>query len=437
MIVRDLKRLALVVGPVLVLLFLSASLWHANPDFVRSRIGTLLDTHHVDTPPAATDDDSRPGPLPPHNETHNEIFSLSTFDSRYFPIEFGKYVFNPNIIPHPTRDETWIIMGQRYDDPNNRNFTCVELGCYARFVDGALVCVDEVRRFPIAPTPGGMCEGELTFLNLNDGPHDARVFYGPQKPYTMYGSQSGITCFGLWMQDFRQLVDWDAHEPDTPDDFKVGTEVQRPEPWAPVEKNWFIFWDKDDQMHAHYDMFPTRAFAKLSNDGSAGPDLAPAAALHGDELCMRRYLPKLPPRLESIHQATNSLKITLCNRADAGCKADDDNTFILTIIQHKTFYDWHGEYEPYVVLFYQRPPYELYAISKKSLWIHGRQRLSDTRTEMVYVTSINWKERGVRYHGYLDDVLFLGFGVEDKTSGGIDVRGADLLVDLGLCSAAS
>ena len=40
----------------------------------------------------------------------------------------------------------------------------------------------------------------------------------------------------------------------------------------------------------------------------------------------------------------------------------------------------------------------------------------------------------MKYHGYLDDVLYIAFGIEDERTGGIDVRARDLLGNLGLCS---
>ncbi|KAK4153589.1 hypothetical protein C8A00DRAFT_43530 [Chaetomidium leptoderma] len=331
----------------------------------------------------------------------------------YFDIRFGTDVYNPNIVPHPKFNNTWYIVGQLWadDDPAVHANHFYEAGCMAQFINGALM--------------------DIAGFNLNVGPRDARVFVGPQNPFITFGSNSGYTCLGLWIQDFRQLVDWE-YELMTNTDFKVGTALQRPGTYFPLEKNYFLFWDDHDQMHVHQDMYPKRMFASLERNGSTGPDLAPKAATF-DEKCLTRYMPKMPPDLESIHQATNSLKITMCNRADKKCSPHAGNTFIMAIIQHKTYYSYHSEYEPYVVLFQQRAPYELYAISKKPLWISGRKRHTGRATDMMYVTSVNWQERGVNYHGYLDDIAILGFGYEDKGSGGIDVRACDLLVDMGPC----
>jgi hypothetical protein len=46
---------------------------------------------------------------------------------------------------------------------------------------------------------------------------------------------------------------------------------------------------------------------------------------------------------------------------------------------------------------------------------------------------MNWKEHGLKYEGYLDDILIVGFGIEDGNTAGIDVTAEDLLFGIGLC----
>lgn len=228
----------------------------------------------------------------------------------------------------------------------------------------------------------------------------------------------------------------------------MSTELQRPGSYGPIEKNYFTFWDKDENIYAHYDVFPKRTFAKLSDDGSVGPDLAPAAA--DDEKCINKYMKGIFSKegvsheSESIHQATNSISITLCKRSDSACKVDDSNTFILNIFQHKKFYDGHAVYDPYVMLFQQQAPFAIHGISTKPFWINGRGMPGEWKdangkhsdqTEMLYVTSLGWKKAGQKYHGYIDDVLLILFGVEDSRSAGIDITAGDLLGDLGLCNS--
>ncbi|PWY72983.1 hypothetical protein BO70DRAFT_364752 [Aspergillus heteromorphus CBS 117.55] len=384
--------------------------------------------------------------------THHEVDSASTPDHGYFRIDFhSRIAINPSIIPHPTKPDTWIITAQLHynrTSPREDSVWYAELVCDAVFQDHdhnhgrTLRCIDPPFILPIAATDGesAHCTDALAYFALSIGPHDARVFYGPEAPYAIYGSNSAVTCFGQWVLDFRVLVDWPATDVVMDRGFRRATELQRPflTSYFPVEKNWFIFWDIDGAPYAHYDIAPTRAFAQLSPDGTVGPDLAPAAASTDTE-CLRRYLPALThPDHESIHQATNSLALTLCDRADPLCHPNDTNTLILTIFQYKSFVSFHSVYEPYVMLFRQRAPFEVYGISSKPLWIHGRgMSESDAdqgrQTEMLYVTSISWKTAGQKYHGFLDDVLFLAFGREDSDTAGMDLLAGDLLGGLGVC----
>jgi hypothetical protein len=85
----------------------------------------------------------------------------------------------------------------------------------------------------------------------------------------------------------------------------------------------------------------------------------------------------------------------------------------------------------------------IHAISSKPFWISGRGKpgenwssdpaISASQTQMMYITSVNWKERGLNYTGYLDDELMIAFGIEDKAAGGIDVTAEQLFKALNLC----
>jgi hypothetical protein len=115
------------------------------------------------------------------------------------------------------------------------------------------------------------------------------------------------------------------------------------------------------------------------------------------------------------------------------------------VFQHKSFYAFHSVYEPYIMLFQQTAPFQIHAMSTKPIWIHGRgkAKIPDglskeearnwNQTEMFYVVSVSWKMHGQKYHGYVDDVMFIAFGIEDERTAGIDVVAGDLLMNLGLC----
>lgn len=380
-------------------------------------------------------------PLPSPPEGYNYLQSLSTPDGRFFRTVFSDdgelEGMNPNIIPHPTKEGVFYLVALRVI--SSHWFS--ELTCEASFTrrGDQLQCHGPVMMAPIAVTKSAKCEGDIGFFTMNVGPHDARVFYGPEHPYMMWGSNSQYNCFGLWVQDFRLLVDW-PFPPGAGDPLRFPLDLPRPAPVGRIEKNWFMFWNDKREVYLHYDVHPQRAFAKLSQDGSVGPDLAPAVR-ERDSACLAAYMPQMgDPGMESIHQATNALEVILCKRDDSACLADDNGaskTFIMHIFQHKTFYEYHSLYEPYVMLFSNKAPFALHAISAKPFWIAGRQHhgaLKGHASEMFYVTSVNWKGVDNKYTGYLDDVLLLGFGFEDKAGGGLDVTAESLLGDLSYCA---
>lgn len=516
MLVRDIKRLLLVVTPIVTLLCVSIRLYYGRPPTFSSHVTDWLEEHavavfssdiypwqqtpsrpqhHESRPDEILDDPSKvtydsssdkdrvdshdrvdgsaalppepqlppPPPPPPLLDdvslTHQQLFSLASPDRKYFSVLFNTFdpnqeVMNPNIIPHPSLPDTWIVVAQR-QRTSTSGVHFAELVCNAAFSpDGsALACITPPIELPIAPTTGDQCTGDFAYFGLNIGPHDARVFHGLDAPYVIYGSNGRFTCFGMWVQDLRALLPdvrqptaapsflglslgggkVDEIDPSVP--FHAGTELARPPPYSTMEKNWFLFWDTAGTAYVHHDVAPRRVFTQLGTDGSAGPDLGPIAAAAGDDACMARLMPHVAPDLESVHQATNSLSITLCRRADPACVETDDNTFVVTLFHHKSFYHFHGQYEPYAMLFRRTAPFALYAVSTKPLWINGRARYDDYRgSEMVYVVSMGWKDRGLTWHGFLDDVVFLAFGIEDKRAAGIDVLAEDLLAGLGLCA---
>lgn len=389
---------------------------------------------------------------------HRKIYSLSTSDRKWFRIDWGGdfRAYNPSIIPHPTKADAYIVTALQVliaeYIPKN-----IELVCTAAFVDGVLKCLDPPTALPIVSVTGH-CKGDLSYFNYRPGPRDARMFYGPDAPYLMYGSVATYNCLGLYLQDLRMLVDDYRHEISEighEPAFGNGTELQRPPPVADIQKNWFIFWNPQNEAYVHQDIFPNRTYQKLSIDGSVGPELS-VQAQPNDKICMAKFMPDISNQMMPdasdahlhIHQATNSLSITTCKRSDPACVPTDDNTFLMTLFHYQTFWDWHAQYYPYLMLFKRNLPFEMHAVSRKSLWIHGKPLYTNTtdsvlrtgewvppgHTELFYVTSMNWKNQGNHYHGFIDDPLFIGFGIEDTRSGGMDVLGGDLLQDLGFCA---
>ncbi|RMZ88287.1 hypothetical protein DV736_g4494, partial [Chaetothyriales sp. CBS 134916] len=384
----------------------------------------------------------------PREFDYRRLSSLSSPNGSFWPINLGrKPGYNANVIPHPSNNKLWIVVVQ-HEQYHEEFDQSAELACNAAFVNGALHCRQDARPLPIERSIFGVCEDGLQFTNLRLGPRDARVFYGPEVPFLMYGSQSEYICIGLWIQDVRLMLDaFHRGRGLEVDLFRSATELRRINTTGPIEKNYFLFWDRQGTGYVHYNLWPKRSFAELQVDGSESEDMAGLTA-HKDNICMRKLMPPVAQESESIHQATNSLSITMCKRDETDCVPNDWNTYIMHIFHHKGYYAFHGVYEPFVVLFKNSAPFDLHAISKKPFWVEGRKNLTiasdsplyrkhpeyipENHTEFFYFTSMSWKTHGQKYHGFIDDELFLSFGIEDARSGVIDVRARDLLDDLAL-----
>lgn len=370
------------------------------------------------------------------------VSSKMTPDGKWFPIDFGDYgSYNPNLIPHPWKNDTWVMIAQGSQAPGDVQGAVysLELVCDATYTNGKMKCLRSPTTLPIASTVSDHCTEDLDWFNYFIGPNDPRVFFGPDRPYITYGSASQYTCLGQWIHDLRRLVRWNGKEVlDRTQRFFWPTELQRPQPYGGVEKNWFAFWDHSGEMYLHYNIYPSRSYARLSHDGAnITEDLAPLAASK-DEACLREYMPKLGEK-EHVHQATNSLAITMCPRASPDCESAND-TYIFTIFHHKQFHESHNLYEPYIMAFHNTPPFGIYAISSKPFWINGRGKPGESTTDrpidqsqMMYITSMSWKDQNMTYHGYMDDDLFINFGIEDSAAGSIDIVAGDLFTHLNLC----
>lgn len=162
MLVRELRRLLPFLVPLLLIVFL---LLRAYDD---SLVPLPSFNGNNPPPPPASDsaDESPASEKPLHNTleghpiagyaegAYREIFSVSTADKKFFPIKFDRqHSINPNVIPHPHLENTWIIVSQLQRSEVKDTVWFAELVCNAVFKDGALSCVDPPMILPISKTP--------------------------------------------------------------------------------------------------------------------------------------------------------------------------------------------------------------------------------------------------------------------------------------------
>ena len=161
MLIREVKRLLPFLIPLLVLLFLASRLYD-------KALIPLPSLNNVPSTPSSTESKNpekaekldRPPqqighPIAGYTEgAYHEILSVSTPDKKYFKIVFDKKEsINPNAIPHPFLDDTWIIVSQLQRSDVKNTVWFAELVCNAIFKNGNLSCVEAPMILPLTKTP--------------------------------------------------------------------------------------------------------------------------------------------------------------------------------------------------------------------------------------------------------------------------------------------
>ena len=137
-----------------------------------------------------------------------------------------------------------------------------------------------------------------------------------------------------------------------------------------------IFYTSSGESYIHYDLPNTRGgprgrtFAKLLGNGLTTPNLTDPL----ESPCLQELGEKEPDTVKrggTWHQATNSLRVILCNRADKGCKPTPANQVFLSLV-HRKFLNYLGlplRYERYFIVWEAQPPFHILGISKHPILV--------------------------------------------------------------------
>ena len=257
----------------------------------------------------------------------------------------------------------------------------------------------------------------------------------------------------------------------------------------PIEKNWLLFFPASGESYIHYDLSDPRSgprgrtFAKILGNGLTTTNLSDPL----EQPCLKELSEAEEPDNEkrggTWHQATNSLRLVLCNRFDASCKASTDNTVFFAVV-HRKFPNWLKlplRYERFFIVWQATPPFAMIGISQHPLlmanetasgWSASENwdddpanavRVAATKNKnpnatepfsgkdywayFTYTVSISYAwgrlsrknqigfgDEAMDMHvGYLDDEVVLGIGVDDKGQAFSRVKAADLVNCLMAC----
>lgn len=180
----------------------------SHADATTEEMTSLTQEAHTSKPPVMKPDEGASS-IHWDASAYIGVSSRMTEDKRWFSIDFGDHdSYNPNLIPHPWKNDTWVMIAQGLQAAGEVKgvIYSLELVCDATYRDGKMQCLRSPTSLPIASTVSDHCTDELDLFNSFIGPNDPRVFFGPDKPYITYGSASHYTCLGQWIHDLRRLV---------------------------------------------------------------------------------------------------------------------------------------------------------------------------------------------------------------------------------------
>jgi hypothetical protein len=230
-----------------------------------------------------------------------------------------------------------------------------------------------------------------------------------------------------------------------------------------IEKNW-MFFSTAASTYVHYDLGPSvRSFAKLLGGGLSTPNLTDPL----EQPCLREgaFFNKNEDLGGSWHQATNSLRLILCERTDGSCRSRPENTVFWSLIHHKHKNIFHLplRYERYFVIWSSTPPFNMLAISSHPILLANEtaggwdadENWEDDKEhqEMVknygtgkenfavftYTVSIAYSwgrfedQPQDKYTGFLDDEVIIGLGVDDEAQNYARVKVSELLQCMRVC----
>ncbi len=255
---------------------------------------------------------------------------------------------------------------------------------------------------------------------------------------------------------------------------------------SPMEKNWLLFFPASGESYLHYDLSDPhggprgRTFAKLLGSGLTTTNLTDPLEIS----CLQALDANGPDpsmRDETWHQATNSLRLILCNRSDLGCEPGPGNTVFFAIVHRKfpNFLRLPLRYERHFMVWAATPPFTMLGISKHPILLanetasgwppsqnwaddpvnvekitetKARNQGNETMTEpfggkdfwayFTYTVSISYAwgrpddEPERKNVGYLDDEVVLGIGIDDAGQGFARVKARDLLQCLRACEGS-
>ncbi|KAK9319893.1 hypothetical protein V1517DRAFT_265407 [Lipomyces orientalis] len=325
--------------------------------------------------------------------------TITRMDFGWHPARAPRY--NPNILPFP-KDYKHPYIGFARQSPKGVLYHHEIVWCEMDWGETpaigrkVLVCAQPAQRLTLPEwvSKPGSCKS-LPYLALKAGHSDPRVLFSPRgEPLMVVGNNGKSNCMGQFVIDLRVVVpglNWKMGLRHVPIRYKTLTELPRPE-YNEVEKNWFLMWDEADVGYVQHET--ERRSVSLLN---APQNKQVNIATPGIQKCLsvlKRPIKDRKSQANDIHQATNSLRVTLC---DFPCIPTIHNTVIIELMHMKYKNVYELFYRRYVIIMNATAPFNVIGRTGNLMYAG-----TDERT-MLYSVSMTWDHEHYSGHEEWDE----------------------------------
>ncbi|KAJ8101586.1 hypothetical protein POJ06DRAFT_99196 [Lipomyces tetrasporus] len=424
---------------------------------------------------------NRPSTRQQFDNAANFLVSISGPEGTVARMLFGTGPnrYNPNLLPYPAGSEHPYI-GFARQSPRRGIIHHEIVYCDMDWGETPVIgrrilrCIEpgNARRLVLTDvaSPSGSCKSHR-YLELKQGHMDPRIFFSPMGEPLMVVGMNGMTnCLSQYVIDLRAVVPGLADKmnlDNVPVRYANLTELPRDDK-AEVEKNWFLLYDETNVEYVHHEFKP-RSISRADN----GKNIL-GRQPHGPPQCMKSLLKdfsKTKDAANVYHQATNSLRVTMC---DYPCEPSIHNTVLVSLV--------HIKYKNIYELFYRRiaivtnvtAPFDIIARTNNLMFAGLDEKTMLYTVSMAWDRSFNTRQDANRrrdavsdtdhttyntesagnssqkdersnttskanklvddyYHGWINDVVMINIGVNDRDAAVLHVPMRDVLDCIVLC----
>ncbi|KAJ8101186.1 hypothetical protein POJ06DRAFT_90545 [Lipomyces tetrasporus] len=303
--------------------------------------------------------------------------------------------YNPNILPFP-KDYRHPYIGFARQSPRNVLFHHEIVWCEMDWAETPVIgrkilaCVGTPKRLKLDEwiTKAGLCRTHK-YLGLKQGHADPRILFSPLgEPLMVVGTNGLSNCMNQFVIDLRIVIPGLSTKMKlygVPIRFKKLTELPRPD-YNEIEKNWFLMWDESGIEYVQHETEDRSISAvALPHDKQIN------IATPGDQKCVTSLKRRLGRKgqANNIHQATNSLRVTLC---DFPCIPTIHNTVIIELMHMKYMNRLELFYRRYAVIMNATAPFDIIGRTGNLMYAGTDENV------MLYTVSMAWDHEHYRQH---------------------------------------